>query len=61
MGAVRHFESIESKFQPELIRESAVSFSEGRFQREMVRFVSEKFAEHRSRVRVRSDKYWLEN
>jgi glycosyltransferase involved in cell wall biosynthesis len=60
MGAVRHFESVESKFQPELIRESAFSFSEGRFHREMVRFISEKIAEHRSRVKVRSDKCWLE-
>jgi glycosyltransferase involved in cell wall biosynthesis len=60
-GAVRHFESIESKFQPEVIRESAFSFSERRFQGEMVRFVSEKFAEHRGRVKARSDKCGLEN
>jgi glycosyltransferase involved in cell wall biosynthesis len=61
MGAVRHFESIESKFQPELVRESAHPFGEGRFQREMVRFVSEKLEEHHSRFKVRSHKCRLED
>ena len=44
--AVVRFESIETKFQPRLIQETARPFSEDRFEREIRDFIFEKYQEH---------------
>lgn len=50
-SAVNQFEAMESRFYPVEIRSSGEQFSEERFSREMIQFVSENFEEHRLRFR----------
>ena len=51
-AAVRRFVSIESEFQPQLIRETAAPFDENRFSVEATTFISDKTEEHRRRFKI---------
>lgn len=49
-GAVKRFESIDSRFDPKAVRRHAVKFSAPRFRSEFTDFVSDAMARHRSRL-----------
>jgi glycosyltransferase involved in cell wall biosynthesis len=51
-AAVQRFVSIESEFQPQLIRETAAPFDENRFSAEVTTFISDKTEEHRRRFKI---------
>src|SRR5262245_1223166 len=55
--AIHRFLTMESQFEPQLIRETAVPFSEDRFNAEMILFVSNKTEEHRRRFRVEARRW----
>jgi glycosyltransferase involved in cell wall biosynthesis len=50
--AVQGFESIEAKFQPRIIQETARLFGRERFEQQMRKFILEKYREHCSRFKV---------
>ena len=50
--AVQRFVSLESEFQPQLIRETAAPFDENRFSAEVSHFISDKTEEHRHRFKT---------
>ena len=50
--AVQRFESIEARFQPRIIQETARPFGKNRFEEEMRSFIVEKYREHGVRFQV---------
>ena len=50
--AVQRFVSLESEFQPHLIRETAAPFDENRFSAEVSHFISDKTEKHRRRFKT---------
>ena len=50
--AIQRFVAVESQFQPQLIRESAIPFDEKRFGAELISFISDKTEEHRHRFKT---------
>jgi len=50
--AVQRFVSVESEFQPQLIRETAAPFDENRFSAEVTAFLSDKTEEHCHRFKI---------
>jgi len=55
--AVVRFESIEAKFQPRIIQETARPFREARFEREIRNFIFEKYQEHCDHFKVGRREY----
>ncbi len=55
--AVQRFVSLESQFQPQLIRETAAPFDENRFSAEVNSFISDKTEEHRHRFKTAPRKW----